>query len=71
MLTYIQQKLGTIKLPVDDRATDDVDLYEWCGQVIKSKNDSAQELQDLKSKITQQDEELKKLNENLLGSWPL
>jgi hypothetical protein len=62
-LIFHQQRLGTISVPANTKAN--VDLYEWCGLTIQSKQDASRELADLRGKLRQKDEETNKLNHTL------
>ncbi|EPE37118.1 hypothetical protein GLAREA_09281 [Glarea lozoyensis ATCC 20868] len=59
----ITQKLGTISLP----ATDDepVSLFEWCGNVIKSKETASNELHIIQKRMEEKDAQIKKLEEGM------
>jgi len=59
----ITQHLGTIVLPASEEAEKEVDLYEWCGLTIESKDAVKQDLEQLNTKFVEQEEHFKELND--------
>jgi hypothetical protein len=57
-----QQKLGVITLVEKEEV---VELYDWCGLTIKSKDKVTQELEESKAQLKTREEEAKKLNDAL------
>jgi hypothetical protein len=55
-----QQKLGVITLVEKEEV---VELYDWCGLTIKSKDKVSQELEELKAQLKTREEEAKKLDD--------
>lgn len=58
-----QQKLGLITLLATE--DEEVDIFEWCGLAIKSKQESTKELETLKIKSNEKDNEIRTLQETL------
>ncbi|CAD6443698.1 680875d3-d2be-4550-8ca9-1f074c87d50a [Sclerotinia trifoliorum] len=58
----IRQRLGTIKL--DETEEEEISLFDWCALATKSADSSKDELEALRIKYSEQQETLKKLNEN-------
>ncbi|APA05609.1 hypothetical protein SS1G_02074 [Sclerotinia sclerotiorum 1980 UF-70] len=58
----IRQRLGTIKL--DETEEEEISLFDWCALATKSADSSKDELEALRIKYGEQQETLKKLNEN-------
>jgi DNA double-strand break repair and V(D)J recombination protein XRCC4 len=57
-----QQKLGAITLPEKEEV---VELYDWCGLTIQSKDNVQRELGELKAQLKAKEAEAEKINEEL------
>lgn len=57
-----QQKLGAITLPEKEEV---VELYDWCGLTIQSKDKVERELAELKAQLKAKEAEAEKINEEL------
>jgi DNA double-strand break repair and V(D)J recombination protein XRCC4 len=60
-----QQKLGTITLAEDAEALEKIDLFEWCGLAVTSKNTIAEELASQQKAVHEKGEQVKKLEDAL------
>jgi len=56
-----QQKLGTISLPHDE---DEIDIFGWCGLALRERDTLRQEMEALKTKANDKDEEISKLKQS-------
>jgi len=61
----IRQSLGSISLPESEAALEKIDLYEWCGLVISSKDATESELKSRKATFQEKDDQVKKLEDSL------
>jgi hypothetical protein len=61
-LMSCQQKIGAITLPEKEEV---VELYDWCGLTILSKDKMGRELAELKAQLKAKDAEAKKISEEL------
>lgn len=57
--------LGTITLAEDHEAPDKIDLYEWCGQIVASKEATTSELTSQRKIVQEKDEQVRKLEQTL------
>lgn len=60
----ITQKLAKIKLP--ETPDEEVELYEWCGFTVQSRQKSLSEVEELKKKLQEKEAEAQKLNAELV-----
>ncbi|KAH8791274.1 hypothetical protein F5882DRAFT_400478 [Hyaloscypha sp. PMI_1271] len=61
----ITQKLGTITLAEDADALEKIDLFEWCGLSVTSKNTTTKELESQQKALREKNEQVKKLEDAL------
>lgn len=57
--------MGTITLVKDEDAADKIDLYEWCGSIVNSKNTAVNQLATERAHLRKKNEQVKRLEQTL------
>ncbi|CAG8980769.1 hypothetical protein HYALB_00012869 [Hymenoscyphus albidus] len=61
----ITQKLGQIPMKAKDPESVEISLFDWCGTVVTSRDQSSRELHALHASLGEKDAQMKKLEESL------